>query len=173
MPLLQSSQKILLPAKLGFIVFTLLAGLLFNLLPWRDVRGVPDLLALVLLFWSIHQPRRIGIGVAWLFGLFMDTANGVLIGQYALGYAVLAFLGNALSRRILSFPIWPQTLHVLVIVLASQTLMVLVRMIAGGTFPGFSLFAGSLIAGALWPVASVLLLAPQRRASSVDEIRPI
>ncbi len=173
MPLLQSNQKILLPARLRFIALTLFIALLFNLLPWLDVRGVPDLLALVLLFWSIHQPRRVGVGLAWLLGLLMDTANGVLIGQYAISYAVLAFLGNALARRVLSFPLLPQILHVLMMLLASQALMVLVRMIAGGTFPGLSLFSGSLIAAALWPIASLLLLAPQRQAPSVDDTRPI
>jgi rod shape-determining protein MreD len=37
---------------------------------------VPDLLALVLVFWSVHQPLRIGIGAAFVFGLAMDVHQG-------------------------------------------------------------------------------------------------
>ena len=173
MPLLESDQKILLPARASFIIFTFLVALVFNLLPWRDVRGVPDLLALVIAFWATHQPRRVGVGVAWMLGLLMDTANGVLIGQYALGYAVLAFLANALSRRVLRFPLLPQALHMLIILLLSQALMLGVRMLAGGTFPGFSIFIGPVIDALLWPVASFLMLAPQRAPENVDETRPI
>jgi rod shape-determining protein MreD len=46
-------------------------------------------------------------------------------------------------------------------------------MIAGGPFPGVSYFAGSLVAAALWPSATFLLLLPQRRPESVDENRPL
>jgi len=65
MPLENPGQHyLLLPAKGGFIVASLLAELAFNLLPWQDVRGVPDLLAVVIAFWCVHQPRKIGIGAA-------------------------------------------------------------------------------------------------------------
>jgi rod shape-determining protein MreD len=173
MPLLESGDKLLLPAKAHFIALSLFAALVFNLVPWPDPRVMPDLLALVIAFWSIHQPRRVGLLVAWLLGLVMDTANGTLIGQHALGYALLAFLGNALSRRILQFPLLPQALHVLPMLLATQLTMLLVRLVAGGTFPGMTFFVGSFISTALWPVASFILLAPQRQPVNVDETTPI
>jgi len=166
-------EHILLPVKVGFIVSSLFVALLFNLIPWRDLRGVPDLLALVIAFWCIHQPRRVGIGTAWALGLVMDAGNGTLIGQHAFAYSILAFGAQALHRRILWFGPWQQALHVLLLLLASQALMIVVRLIAGGTFPGWSLFIGSVIAAALWPVATHVLLAPQRRPEIVDENRPI
>jgi rod shape-determining protein MreD len=166
-------QHILLPVKVGFMAASIVAALAFNLLPWQDVRGVPDLLALVLVFWCVHQPRRMGIGIAWLLGLVMDTANGALFGQHALAYAALAYTGQGLHRRILQFPLWQQALHVLVLLLASQLIMLGVRMIAGSTFPGASFFVGSVISAALWPLATFILLAPQRRPEEVDETRPI
>ena len=166
-------QHILLPVNVGFMAMSVVAALAFNLLPWQDVRGVPDLLALVLVFWCIHQPRRMGIGIAWLLGLVMDTANGALFGQHALAYAALAYTAHGLHRRILSFPPWPQALHVLVLLLGSQLIMLAVRMLAGGTFPGAWYFFGSLVSAALWPLATFILLAPQRRPEEVDETRPI
>lgn len=166
-------QRILLPVNPLFIGFTLACALVFNLLPWRTLSGMPDLLALVLAFWGVHQPRRVSVGLAFTLGIVMDVANGALLGQHAFAYAVLAFAANALSRRLLWFPLWPQAMHMLFVLLGSQLLMLAVRMITGSPFPGVLYFLGSFISAALWPIATMLLLAPQRRPESVDENRPI
>ena len=166
-------QRILLPAKVSFIVLTLALGLLFDLLPWRNSAGVPELTAVVLAFWCIHQPRRVGIGTAWALGLLLDVGNGALLGQYALGYSVLAFLALAVHRRILWFPPWQQALQLLPLLLSTQLLTLVIRIAAGADFPGWTYFAGSFICAALWPVLSFLLLLPQRQAGTMDENRPI
>ncbi len=166
-------QRILLPVNPFFIGFTLAVALLFNLLPWRGLSGMPDLIALVLAFWCVHQPRRIGVGIGFVLGLVMDVANGTLLGQHSFAYAALAFAASALSRRLLWFPLWPQAMHVLFVLLGSQVLMVAMRMATGSPFPGVIYFLGSLISAALWPLATMLMLAPQRRPESVDENRPI
>ena len=166
-------QRILLPVRAGFMVFTVAIALFFNLLPWREVNGLPDMVALVIAFWCVHEPRRLGIGTAWALGLVMDAANGALLGQHALAYAVLAFAAIALHRRVLWFPLWKQAAHVLLLLLGSQLLMLAVRLAAGGAFPGFVYFAGSLVAAALWPVVTFLLLLPQRQPVNIDENRPI
>ena len=166
-------QRILLPAKISFIVLTVMLALLFNLLPWRNIAGVPDLTATVLAFWCIHQPRRVGIGVAWTLGLVLDVGNGALLGQHALAYSVLAFLTLGLHRRILWFPLWQQALHLLLLLFSTQLLTLAIRLAAGAGFPGWSYFSGSLFCAALWPVLSFLLLAPQRRPEMMDENRPI
>jgi len=166
-------QRILLPVKANFMALTTLLAFLFNLLPWRDVTGLPDMLALVIAFWCIHQPRKMGIGAAWLLGLMMDAANGALLGQHAFAYSVLAFAAVQLSRRILWFGIWPQALHVLLLLLGAQLLMLSVRLSAGGAFPGFVWLAGSGIGALLWPVVTFLLLIPQRQPEMVDADRPI
>ena len=166
-------QRILLPVKVRFMALTTLLALLFNLLPWRGVTGLPDLLALVVVFWCVHQPRRMGIGAAWALGLMMDAANGALLGQHAFAYSVLAFAAIQLSRRILWFSIWLQALHVLLMLLGAHLLTLAVRLAAGGAFPGFAWFAGSGIAALLWPAVTFLLLAPQRQPETVDVDRPI
>jgi rod shape-determining protein MreD len=166
-------QRILLPARVGFIATTVMISLVLNLLPWRDLTGLPDWTALVLTFWCIHQPRKIGIGAAWMLGVIMDTANGALLGQHALAYSVLAFASIAFSRRILWFPIWPQAMHVFLLLISCQLLMLAVRMVAGGAFPGLLWFLGSAVSALLWPVVTFLLLIPQRLPESIDENRPI
>jgi len=169
----EQPQRILLPVNVGYMALTVVLALLFNLMPWHDLVGVPDMVALVLAFWCVHQPRKMGIGAAWFVGLMMDAGNGALLGQHAFGYAFLAFGAISLHRRILWFSQWQQAAHVLILLLVCQALMLAVGMIAGSPFPGIGYFAGSLVAAALWPIASFVLLLPQRRPDSIDENRPI
>ena len=169
----EQPERILLPVNVGYMALTVVLALLFNMLPWHDLTGVPDMAALVVAFWCVHQPRKMGIGAAWFVGLVMDAGNAALLGQHAFGYAFLAFGAITLHRRILWFSLWRQAAHVLVLLLACQALMLGVRMIAGDAFPGFAYFASSAAAAALWPSATFLLLLPQRRPESVDENRPL
>jgi rod shape-determining protein MreD len=152
-----------MPVRLSTIVVSFSAALLINFLPWRDLRLVPDLVALVLTFWCVRQPRLVGLGVAWSIGLLVDAGNGVLLGQHALAYSVLAFLAVWLSRRILWFGPMLQSLHVALILLVAEAAKLLVRLAAGDAFPGWPIFIGPLVAAALWPTVTWLLLSPQRR----------
>ena len=163
-------QEILLPVKPAFIAFTLVVALTANLLPlsgpWLAVK--PDFIALIVLYWCIQQPRKFGFAGAWLLGLAMDVADGSLFGQHALAYSVLAFAGIVLHRRVLMFGMQNQVLHVISILLLNNLIVLAVRMLAGADFPGFIYFAGSFIAGALWPVMCPLLKLPQRPAPGRD-----
>jgi rod shape-determining protein MreD len=175
--IMRPGQQLLLPASPLFIWFSLLGAMSINMAMnmglWGRAAWTPDLLAIVLVFWSVHQPLRIGVGVAFAFGLAMDMHQGALLGQHALAYTVLGFFAISMHRRLLWFPVPTQAVQVLPLFAAAQLLELLVRMLAGGTFPGWSFFLAPLIQAALWPVASVLLLAPQRRAPNPDDNRPL
>src|SRR6266404_2437888 len=160
--MIPSSSQILLPVRLSTIIGSFAAALFLNFLPWRDLRLVPDVVALVLAFWCVRQPRLVGLGVAWTLGLMSDAGNGVLLGQHALAYSVLAFLSVWLSRRILWFGTMLQSLHIALILLVTQAAVLLVRLAAGDQFPGWPIVVGPLAGAILWPVTWLLLL-PQRR----------
>ena len=166
-------QHILLPVRLSTIVVSFALALLINFLPWRNVALAPDFVALTLAFWCVRQPRLVGLGVGWMLGLLTDVGNGVLLGQHALSYSVLAFCAITLSRRILWFGLWAQALHVAALLLLAQGVGTVVRLATGAEFPGWALAVGPLAGALLWPPVSLLLLAPQRRALEVDETRPI
>lgn len=157
-------QHILRPVRPGTIVASFVIALLLAFLPWPDMRYVPDFVALVLVFWCVHQPRLVGLGVGWVIGLVADAGNGVLLGQHALAYALLAFFAITLSRRILWFSPWYQALHVAPLLLLAEVVIMLVRLAAGAALPGWQVLVGPVIAAMLWPLVSWLLLLPQRRA---------
>ncbi len=164
---------ILLPVSPVFIIVSLIGAFLLNLLPWGAQVGVPDFVALVLIFWSIHQPRKVGIGVAFFMGLLMDVHDASLLGENALVYTLLSYLAIMIHRRVLWFPVRTQALHILPILLITQGVQLLVRLWVTGKSPSLLFFVGSLVSVALWPVVTWLLLAPQRRAVDRDETRPI
>jgi len=168
--MIPSSSQILQPVRMSTIIGSFAAALFLNFLPWRDLRLVPDVVALVLAFWCVRQPRLVGLGVAWTLGLMSDAGNGVLLGQHALAYSLLAFLAVWLSRRILWFGPMLQSLHVVLILLVAQTAVLFVRLAAGDPFPGWPIFVGPLLGAALWPVVTWLLLLPQRRPPSEQAI---
>lgn len=166
-------QPILLPVRAGTIVVSFAVALVLAFLPWPDLALTPDFVAVVIAFWCVHQPRRVGLGTAWLLGLLVDAGNGVLLGQHALAYSALAFAALALSRRILWFDLWGQMLHVVLLLEGAQAIALGVRLAAGDEFPGWSLAAGPALATLLWPLVTWLLLLPQRRTAVLDEHRPL
>jgi rod shape-determining protein MreD len=168
--MLPARSQILMPVRASTIMGSFALALLLNFLPWPDMRVVPDFVALVLAFWCVRQPRLVGIGIGWMIGLVSDAGNGVLLGQHALAYSLLAFLAIWLSRRILWFGAALQTLHVALLLLVCQGAALLVRLAAGDSFPGWAILVGPLVGALLWPAVTWLLLRPQRRAEREQAI---
>ncbi|HZO00929.1 MAG TPA: rod shape-determining protein MreD [Burkholderiales bacterium] len=167
---LSASQQILRPVRASTILASFALALFLNFLPWRDLRLLPDFVALVLVFWCVRQPRLVGLGAAWTLGLVTDAGNGVLLGQHALSYSIIAFLGIWLSRRILWFGAGLQALHVGAILLVGQAVALLVRLAAGGDFPGWPILVAPIAGAVLWPLVSWALLLPQRRPAREQAI---
>ena len=171
--IMRTGQPLLLPVSPAFIWITLGLAFLVNLLPLGRLVWMPDVLAVVLVFWNVHQPRHVGLAAAFVFGLCLDVHQAALLGQHALAYSALSFAAIALQRRILWLPVLAQALQLLPLFALSYALITLVRLIAGGVAPGCLTLLAPLREAALWPVLTWLLLAPQRRAPNPDADRPL
>ena len=171
--IMRPGQQLLLPANPLFIWFSLLAAMMADMLPLGRAPWMPDWLALALVFWSVHQPLRVGIGAAFIFGLAMDVHQSALLGQHALAYTALSFFAITIHRRLLWFTVPSQAVQVLPLFVAAHAIELVIRLVAGGMFPGFSIVLAPVIEALLWPVVSIVLLAPQRRAPDPDENRPL
>ncbi len=166
-------QPLLLPASPAFIWGSLLVALMLNLLPLGRVVWMPDFLAVVLVFWSIHQPRRVGLTAAFVFGLMLDVHQASLLGQHALAYTVLIYFAIMLHRRILWFSVPGQAAQLVPLFVAAHAITIVLRLIGGSLFPGWQVLLAPLLEAALWPIVGALLLAPQRRAPNPDANRPL
>jgi len=150
-----------------FILTSIVLALLLNSLPWEGVWLMlrPDFVALVLLYWCMHKPLRIGIGLSWCIGIFADVANASLFGQHALTYTVLAFCGIVLHRRLQMFTLHQQTTQVFAVLLLTYTVFALLNWQANG-YITWLYFLGCLTSTLLWVPISILFQAMQRRFSS-------
>lgn len=169
----RSTDQLLLPVNPWFIWASLLVALAINMIPLGRTVGAPDIVALALVFWNVHQPRRVGVGAAFVFGVLMDVHQGALLGQHALAYTLLSFFAITIHRRVLWFSVLAQALHVVPLFIAAHLVSLLVRLATGDAFPGWALFMAPLYESLLWPVATWLLLAPQRRPPDPDKNRPL
>ena len=163
-------EDILLPPKLWFVVLTLFAAFAANLLPRSGLALAvrPDFFALVLLYWAIHQPRWIGVGAGWLCGLLTDVVEANLFGQHALAYAILAFSAEYFHRRVLRFPLWQQSLHVFALLVFTQIVVLILRLMSGAAPPNPVFLLSTVTSVLLWPALSAFLQWPQRVRSLVD-----
>jgi len=168
-----TSNQLLMPVNPLFVWATLLSAFLLNIVPLGRVAAMPDFLALVLVFWNVHQSRRVGVGVAFAFGLLMDVHSGAVLGQHALAYTLLSFFAVTVHRRLLWFTVPSQAVQILPLFLAAQAVSLIVRMVVGGMLPGWELILAPVLQALLWPIVTWLLLAPQRRAPDPDENRPL
>jgi len=166
-------QQLLLPVNPLFIWASLVAAMLIGMLPLGRTPWMPDMLALAIVFWGVHQPSRIGVGAAFVFGLFMDVQQSSLLGQHALSYITLSYFAITIHRRLLWYPVLSQAVQLLPLFVLSQLIELAIRMAGGGVFPGWSVALGPVLQSVLWPLVSVLLLAPQRRAPEPDANRPL
>ena len=169
----RASGQLLLPVNPLFVAFTLLVAFAINIVPLGRTPLMPDMVALVLVFWNVHQSRRVGVGVAFLFGILMDVHDGAVLGQHALAYTLLSFFAITIHRRLVWFTVPSQAMQILPLFFAAHAVSLIVRIIAGGMFPGWQVLLAPVFEALLWPIATWLLLAPQRRAPDRDENRPL
>jgi rod shape-determining protein MreD len=164
-------QEFLLPANPGFIVLSLFAAILLNWFPWHGWGLIlrPDFVALVLLYWCTHKPYRVGIGIAWAVGILTDVADASLFGQHALAYAVLAFGGTVLHRRIQMFDLRQQTFQIFPLLLISYATYAAVHWQVRGLIM-WEYFFGCVVSAAMWIPMTLLLQTLRRPRSNPNEL---
>jgi rod shape-determining protein MreD len=148
-----------LPAGVGLIFFSLLGAYIVSVLPWTGnwLLARPDLVLIVLIFWTVHEPRSIGQGAAFFVGLLMDVSDSMLLGQHAFSYVIAVFGAQVLRVRILSFYLPEQTLHVLGLTVVASAAMLILNLLLGADFPGYAFLLMPITTAAAWAPVSWLL----------------
>ncbi len=156
------------PTPARVLVGSIVIALLLNLLPWSGLalRIHPDFVLLVLLYWAVHESRTIGQGWGFAFGLVMDVADSVLLGQHAMVYVAAIFFAQLLRLRILQLTVFEQALHIGAILMVAQGIGVFLNLSLGRAFPGFTLVLAPMLGALAWPLLSFFITRPrfQRQA---------
>jgi rod shape-determining protein MreD len=141
------------------ISFTFLVALLLEILPFPTwaVWFKPNWAELVLIFWILLLPYRIGITLAFLLGLVMDLLMGTLLGQHAAAFVVIAYFILRFHVRIQLFPLWQQSAMIFIMLLLCQTFFSWINGLLGGFRADAWFWLPALTSAILWPwVYSIL-----------------
>ena len=111
------------------IILTLVMAMALRIAPWPGEMAAlnPDWVLLVLIYWSLAIPERVGIFHAWTFGLLTDVLTGRLLGQYALAYSLVIYICLKLHKRLRQFPLLQQGLFIFFCLLLSQLLLFFIK----------------------------------------------
>lgn len=158
-PLLPQGAELAAPPSRAKVMISLFTALCLTLLPWADgLRWLlPDLTLMVLLYWCIHAPRMVGLGVAFALGLVTDVAHGVLLGLDALAYCAAAFVVLWMQKRLEGFDAPRQILQLAPLLLGKEALVLTLGLAFGRGEADWRYLAAGLVAVALW-LPLVLLL---------------
>lgn len=127
----------------------------------------PEWLAMVLIYWCMAVPMRVGVSIGWLVGLMLDVSRDALLGQYALAFAVIAFLTLHLHQRLRIFPLWQQALSVGVLITLECLIVLWIKGLTGQSPGIWKMLVPAFTSLLFWPVI-YLLLRYMRRAYQVS-----
>jgi rod shape-determining protein MreD len=147
------------------IVASFLAALVLTILPLPDWLGMirPEWVALVLIYWCMALPGRVGVGFAWIIGLLLDVLRAGLLGQHALSLAIVAYITLQLYQRIRVFPLWQQAVSVFILILLHLLLQLWIKGISGSPPPALAFLLPALSSMLLWPLMFLGLRRLRRR----------
>ena len=146
------------------ILATLCIAMLLMILPMPDWARPfrPQWVTLVLLYWAIALPHRVGVGSGFATGIVLDVLTGTLLGQHALGLSIVTFIAIQLHQRIRVFPFWQQSLGIFILLVIEHLLALWVTGATQGVTPGLVYWSVPPIGALLWPWVFVTLRKTRR-----------
>ena len=141
------------------IVATFVVALLLTILPLPEwmVKFRPEWVALILIYWCMALPQRVGIISGFVLGLLLDTLQGAVLGQHALALVVIAYLTNRVHQQVRVYPMWQQALSVMGLLLLYQLLLLWVNGITGIKSQVWLYWLPTLSSTLLWPWLYLIL----------------
>ncbi len=150
---------------LAIILITFLISLLITLMPlpeWaRPFR--PQWYTLILIYWAMASPERIGVGAGWLLGLIVDVMTESLPGQHALTLSLVTYIVVKLHTQIRVFPLWQQSVTVMALLFIEPLIATWAMGISHQPPPPPPYWFTPVIGMLLWPWIYIILRDVRRR----------
>jgi len=165
-------QDILAQAKPWYVLFTLARALVLNFIPLQSLALTlrPDFVALVILYWCVNQPQRLGMILAFCVGLMMDVHHSGVLGHYAMVYCIIVYIASVFRRRLRIFSLMKQAPQIGLILIAMQSIQILIALISGANFPGWIFYLASFTGALLWPIMAYTLNLPLKSGNEPDRL---
>jgi len=141
------------------ITLSFVIGLILAILPlprWA-LWFIPPWLALIVVYWIMAIPHRIGLGIAWVLGLLLDVLYGSILGEHAFALVLVAFITLKIHRQIRVFPVLQQAAYIFFLMIVYQLCLLLIQGTIGELPNPFLFWLPALTGMLIWPwVFSVL-----------------
>jgi len=149
------------------IYLSLLAALVLMILPLPDWAQIyrPNWMALVLIYWSMALPKRVGLWFAFFCGIILDTSLGTLLGQHTLALVLIIAINMNFYQRIRVLALAQQAIYVFVLLLINQVVVAWVEGFLGRTTPLLAFFGAPFVGMLIWPWVFVVLRDIRRKAA--------
>ena len=154
------------PLKYLVICASLVAALILMILPLPDWAQMyrPNWMALVLIYWSMALPMRVGLWFAFFCGIVLDTSLGTLLGQHALALVIVVYFNLNFYQRIRVLAVAQQAIYVFALLLINQVVVAWVEGIMGRPTPVLAYFGAPLVGMLIWPWVFVVLRDIRRKS---------
>ena len=149
----------------GIIAMSFIIAIMLTALPLPDwaVNWRPDWVAIVLIYWCMAVPDRIGIFVAWFLGLLLDVQQGNALGQNALSMILIAFLTINSYQRMRAYPLLQQAVLVCFYLLLYKLVMLLILVYLGLNKSDWTYWMPAITSMLLWPWLFIILRDVRRK----------
>lgn len=146
-------------AQFLLLVGSVVIAMLLQLLPLPPSIAPlkPFWLAMVLIYWAIETPERVGLGMAFFLGLLGDVLAGHLLGEQAMRLTALVFIVLRFRARLRFFPMWQQAAAVFGLLLNDRVVVMMVRGFSSAPMPSSLFWLSPLVGMMIWPFLFILL----------------
>ncbi|HID44505.1 MAG TPA: rod shape-determining protein MreD [Chromatiaceae bacterium] len=147
------------------IMLTLIVSLVLSVMPMPENLQYYRLqwAALVLIYWCMALPERVGVGIGFFVGLLLDILTGTLLGQHAFGLSVISFITVKTHKRVRVFPLWQQSVFVALLLYVDRLLFFWVDGTIGRPASMFESWVAPLLGGLIWPWLFIIFRDLRRR----------
>ncbi len=143
----------------GIIVLSFIVAIMLTALPLPDwaVNWRPSWVAIVLIYWCMAVPDRVGIFVAWFLGLLLDVQQSTVLGQNALGLTLIAFFTINSYQRMRAYPLLQQAVLICFYLLFYELIMLWVAGYLGKGTRDWTYWMPAFTSMLLWPWLFIVL----------------
>jgi rod shape-determining protein MreD len=148
------------------IYLSLIVGLILMILPLPDSVQIyrPHWVALILIYWSMAMPKRVGLWTSFFVGILVDVSQGTLFGQHAMGLVIIVLINQNFYQRIRVLAPVQQALYVFILLFINQIITVWVEGFLGRPTPFFAYLGAPVIGMLIWPWMFIILRDFRRKA---------
>ena len=147
------------------IVLSLIVAFMLTAMPLPEwaINWRPAWVPIVMIYWCMALPDRVGIGISWMLGLLLDVQQGTVLGQNALAMAVIAYITIKSYQRLRVFPLYQQAMLVFIYIIIFQVIVLWIKVMMGIPPQTWTFWLPAFTSMVLWPWLFIVLRDVRRK----------